>query len=86
MRVFTSLLFVVWLYLWMAILGIIFLPALLLPRWATIFGIRTYARVIRLGLRLICGVSTVLLTIGARNRASRSISGERFGPMPWKAA
>jgi 1-acyl-sn-glycerol-3-phosphate acyltransferase len=58
MRVFTSLLFVIWLYLWMAILGILFLPALILPRWATIFGIRTYARTIRLGLRLICGIST----------------------------
>ncbi|MGB2178542.1 lysophospholipid acyltransferase family protein [Hyphomonas sp.] len=58
MRVFTSLLFVVWLYLWMAILGILFLPALILPRWATIFGIRTYTRIVRLGLRLICGIST----------------------------
>ena len=58
MRLVTSLLFVLWLYLWMAILGILFLPTLVLPRAAAMFGIRTYARVIGVGLRLICGIST----------------------------
>ena len=58
MRVVTSLLFVLWLYFWMALLGIIFLPALLLPRGVTVFGIRLYARIVGIGLRLICGAST----------------------------
>ena len=58
MRVITSLLFVVWLYLWMAVLGILFLPALLLPRAVALFGIRTYARTIGIGLKLICGIDT----------------------------
>ncbi|MCB9970720.1 MAG: lysophospholipid acyltransferase family protein [Hyphomonas sp.] len=58
MRALTSLLFVLWMYGWMALLGILFLPALLLPRWAVLIGIRLFARMVRLGLRLICGVKT----------------------------
>ena len=58
MRVITSLLFVVFLYLWMAVLGILFLPALTLPRPVIVFGIRVYARTIGVGLKLITGAST----------------------------
>ena len=58
MRAITSLLFVLWLYLWMAVLGILFLPALFLPRGVSIFGIRLYARTIGVGLRVFCGIST----------------------------
>lgn len=58
MRVFTSLLFVIWLYFWMALLGILFLPTLILPRPAIMFGIRLYTRIIGFGLQMICGIST----------------------------
>jgi len=58
MRVITSLLFVLWLYLSMAIMGLMFLPFLALPRSATMFGIRIFTRVVRVGLRLICGIRT----------------------------
>ena len=58
MRVVTSLLFVIWMYLWMAVLGLLFLPALVLPRPATLLGIRVFTRVVGVGLRLICGIST----------------------------
>jgi 1-acyl-sn-glycerol-3-phosphate acyltransferase len=58
MRVITSLLFVAWLYLSMAIMGLVFLPFLVLPRSATMFGIRVFTRVVTLGLRLICGIRT----------------------------
>ncbi|HPF23442.1 MAG TPA: lysophospholipid acyltransferase family protein [Hyphomonas sp.] len=58
MRVFTSLLFMLWLYGWMGVLGILFLPTLLMPRAASIWGIGVYARFIRFGLRLFCGIRT----------------------------
>jgi len=58
MRVITSLLFVAWLYLSMAIMGLVFLPFLVLPRSATMFGIRVFTRVVMVGLRLICGIRT----------------------------
>ncbi|MCA8901462.1 MAG: 1-acyl-sn-glycerol-3-phosphate acyltransferase [Hyphomonas sp.] len=58
MRFIGSLLFVLWLYGWMALLGLLFLPALLLPRGVVVFGIRTYARMVGLGLKLIFGTPT----------------------------
>ncbi|MEZ5946119.1 MAG: lysophospholipid acyltransferase family protein [Hyphomonas sp.] len=58
MRFVTSLLFVIWMYGWMGLLGILFLPALLLPRAAVLFGIRTFTRMVRIGLKLICGIDT----------------------------
>lgn len=45
-----------WLYGWMAILSIIALPTLLMPRAAVLWFIRLYARSVVLGLRLICGI------------------------------
>ncbi|MEM7327947.1 MAG: 1-acyl-sn-glycerol-3-phosphate acyltransferase [Pseudomonadota bacterium] len=56
MNAIRSLFFVFWLYGWMAILGIIALPTLLLPRAAIRWFMRLYARVVILGLRLICGI------------------------------
>lgn len=53
-----SYLFVAWLYGWMAICGILYLPALLLPRVVTQRAIRLYAHIIRAGLRLICNIET----------------------------
>jgi len=51
-----SFIFVIWLYGWMAILGILALPTLLLPRAAILWFIRLYARFVVFGLRLICGI------------------------------
>ena len=51
-----SLIYVVWLYGWMAVLSILALPTLLMPRGATLWFIRLYARLVVLGLRLICGI------------------------------
>lgn len=56
MNTIRSLLFVMWMYGWMAILGILALPTLLLPRGALLWFIRTFARTVVFGLRWICGV------------------------------
>lgn len=53
-----SLLFVIWMYGLMAVLGILFLPALLLPRGVVIWGISLYARLLVWGLGAICGIRT----------------------------
>lgn len=53
-----SYLFLVWLYGWMAILGIVYLPTMLMPRIVAIRAIGLYAAIIRLGLRLICNIDT----------------------------
>lgn len=53
-----SCLFLIWLYGWMALLGILYLPTMLLPRIVAIRGIGFYAQVIRFGLKLICGIET----------------------------
>ena len=58
MTFLTSLLFVIWLYGSMVVLGILWLPALLLPRSATLLGIRTWARAARCGMKFFCGAST----------------------------
>ena len=56
MNAIRSFIFVIWLYGWMAILGILALPTLLLPRAATLWFIRLYARFVVFGLRMICGI------------------------------
>lgn len=58
MTLFRSWLFVLWLYGSMVVLGIVWLPALLLPRSATILGIRIWARLAKWGMRVICGATT----------------------------
>lgn len=56
MNALRSLIYVIWLYGWMAILSILALPTLFLPRGTVIWFIRTYARLVVFGLRLICGI------------------------------
>lgn len=53
---FRSILFVVWMYGLMALLGILFLPALILPKSVTFWAISLYARGLIFGLRVICGI------------------------------
>ncbi|MEL6725023.1 MAG: lysophospholipid acyltransferase family protein [Pseudomonadota bacterium] len=56
MNAIRSFVYVIWLYGWMGILGVIALPTFLLPRAAVLWFIRLYARLVVLGLRLICGI------------------------------
>ncbi len=56
MNTIRSVIFVVWLYSWMAILGILALPTLILPRGAILWFFRAFARLLLFGLRWICGV------------------------------
>ena len=58
MTALRSYLFVAWLYGWMAICGIVYLPTLLLPRIVAQRAIRLYAQIIRVGLKLICNIDT----------------------------
>ena len=58
MMALRSYLFVAWLYGWMAICGILYLPTMLLPRVAAQRCIRLYAQIIRVGLKLICNIDT----------------------------
>lgn len=60
MRLLRSLLFVVWLYGLMAVLGLVCLPTLLLPYRFTLSLIRVYTRLMLFGLRWICGIKVVL--------------------------
>lgn len=56
MNTLRSLVFVIWLYGGMAVIGIGGLPSLLFGHRATMAVIRFYSAFVRLGLRLICGV------------------------------
>ena len=58
MTLLRSLLFVIWMYGLMAIMGILFLPTLIMPKGVILWGISVYARSLILGLRLICGIET----------------------------
>lgn len=60
MRLIRSLLFVIWMYGWMAILGILCLPTLLMPRIVVLFCIRNYVRLMLFGLYVFCGVRVEL--------------------------
>lgn len=60
MTTLRSILFVIWLYGGMAVIGIGCLPSLLLPRRFAIGAIGFYAQYIRLGLRLVCGIRVEL--------------------------
>ena len=53
-----SILFVIYLYGMMGLLGTLFLVSLVLPRTVIMAGIRVYARSIRFGMRWICGIET----------------------------
>lgn len=56
MNTVRSIVFVIWMYGWMAILGILALPTLLLPRRALLVFNRLFARLMLIGLRWICGI------------------------------
>lgn len=60
MNLIRSVLFVVWLYGALAVMGIIWLPSIFLPRQVIRYGIYLYTKVVRWGLRWICGVRTEL--------------------------
>ena len=56
MNTIRSVIFVIWMYGWMAILGILALPTLVLPRAALLGIVRLFARLVLFGLHWICGV------------------------------
>ena len=56
MNAIRSFIYVIWLYGWMAVLAILALPTLILPRGAVLWFIRFYARLVVIGLRWICGI------------------------------
>jgi 1-acyl-sn-glycerol-3-phosphate acyltransferase len=56
MMMLRSILFVIWMYGLMAVMGIVCLPALLLPKSVTFWAISLYARGLIWGLRVICGI------------------------------
>ncbi|MEM6653146.1 MAG: lysophospholipid acyltransferase family protein [Pseudomonadota bacterium] len=58
MNAFRSVIYMIWLYGWMALLAIVALPTLLLPRAVVLWFIRLYARLVLIGLKWICGIST----------------------------
>ncbi|WP_084399470.1 lysophospholipid acyltransferase family protein [Henriciella aquimarina] len=60
MNTLRSILFVIWLYGGMAVIGIAALPTMLLPRRFASAAIGLYAQYIRLGLWLLCGVRVKL--------------------------
>lgn len=58
MNALRSWTFVLFLYGSMVAIGLIFLPSLLLPRQIAMIGVRTWARLARWGMRVICGAET----------------------------
>lgn len=58
MEILRSYLFLFWLYGWMALCGIAYLPAMLMPRIVIMRAIGLYAQIIRVGLRFICNIET----------------------------
>ncbi|MEQ9314665.1 MAG: 1-acyl-sn-glycerol-3-phosphate acyltransferase, partial [Henriciella sp.] len=60
MNTLRSLIFFVWLYGSMAVIGVGGLPTLILPRRFAMGIIRLYSQSVRFGLRFICGVKVEL--------------------------
>lgn len=58
MTVLRSILFLIWMYGLLVLMGVLWLPSLLLPRRAAMSGIRLYAKLINWGLEAICGITT----------------------------
>lgn len=56
MTSFRALLFNIWFWLWSAVMNVMFLPALLLPRQAVMFGQRIWAVGLNAGLRVLVGL------------------------------
>lgn len=57
MNLIRSLIYAVWLFLGTTVMAILLLPTLAMPRGAIAWGIRVWGRYLRLGLRLICGIT-----------------------------
>ena len=55
-----SLIFVIQMYLAMAVMGIVFLPWALVTREGAYAGVHTYSRYVRWSLRVLCGLRTEL--------------------------
>jgi 1-acyl-sn-glycerol-3-phosphate acyltransferase len=55
-----SYLYAVWLFLGTTLFAIALLPTLVMPRGAIAWGIRVWARFLRFGLKLICGITIEL--------------------------
>ena len=51
-----AVLFTAWMYGLLLVMGLLWLPALLLPRGVTLFGVAIWTRLVLGGLRLLCGV------------------------------
>lgn len=58
MQMLRSYLFLAWLYVWMAICGVLYLPTMLMPRVVTQRAIGLYGNIVRFGLKLICDIDT----------------------------
>lgn len=56
MTSFRALLFNIWFWLWSAFMNVLFLPGLLLPRRAVMFGQRIWAMGLNAGLRVLVGL------------------------------
>lgn len=56
MTSFRALLFNIWFWLWSAVMNVLFLPGLLLPRQAVMFGQRIWAMGLNAGLRVLVGL------------------------------
>lgn len=65
MMLFRSLLFVIWMYGLMAVMGILLVPTLFMPRAVIFWGIGLYARGLIWGLKVFCGIETEIR--GRRN-------------------
>ncbi len=60
MNTLRSLLLAAWMYGLLVVMGTLWLPSLVMPRGVLLFGVRLYVRLVRAGLRGICGVRTEL--------------------------
>ncbi|MEM1105139.1 MAG: lysophospholipid acyltransferase family protein [Pseudomonadota bacterium] len=58
MNTFRSVVFLIYMYGLILVMGTIWLPSLVLPRRAIMAGLRWYSHLVRWGLRVICGVRT----------------------------
>lgn len=58
MNTLRSIFFVVWMYGLLLLMGLIWLPSMLLPRGILVTGINWWVALVKWGLRTICGVET----------------------------
>lgn len=58
MQVLRSLVFMAWMYGLLLVMGLVWLPSLLLPRGVLLFGVRCWTRLVRWGLEVFCHIRT----------------------------